>query len=203
MKRRGFTLIEILVVLGILSVIAGILLAVLPKAREKGRQSSCLSNLHQHGVALRLYVTDFDGQWPDMRAWTDTKINISPLLKCPNVTVPAQFAHIASLSYGYNFNLAASIPESQGISDSKIQWPSATISIAEVDITERPAPELIGFNYFRAIEDNSRNRPFERHSGGANYLFCDGHMKWYRPEQISQNFDLTLADGKMPSFAPY
>jgi len=62
MRRQGFTLVELLVVLGIIALLAGILWVVFAPAREKARQSVCISNLHQIGVALSLYRSDYDGQ---------------------------------------------------------------------------------------------------------------------------------------------
>ncbi|BDI31609.1 hypothetical protein CCAX7_36600 [Capsulimonas corticalis] len=58
--RKGFTLIELLVVIAIISIIAAILLPVMAQAREKARQASCLSNLHQIGFAWMQYCQDVD-----------------------------------------------------------------------------------------------------------------------------------------------
>lgn len=57
-SESGFTLIELLTVIAIIAILASILLPVLGKAREKGRQSSCTSNLRQMATALRLYKQD-------------------------------------------------------------------------------------------------------------------------------------------------
>src|SRR5438105_12554958 len=59
-KRRGFTLIELLVVIAIIAILAAILFPVFAQAREKARQTSCLSNNKQIGTGLMMYAQDYD-----------------------------------------------------------------------------------------------------------------------------------------------
>src|ERR671911_1054625 len=61
--RRGFTLIELLVVIAIIAILAAILFPVFAQAREKARQTSCLSNHRQIGTAAMMYVQDYDEMW--------------------------------------------------------------------------------------------------------------------------------------------
>jgi prepilin-type N-terminal cleavage/methylation domain-containing protein len=63
-NRSGFTLIELLVVIAIIAILAAILFPVFAQAREKARQTSCLSNLKQIGLAFKMYVQDYDEKWP-------------------------------------------------------------------------------------------------------------------------------------------
>jgi prepilin-type N-terminal cleavage/methylation domain-containing protein/prepilin-type processing-associated H-X9-DG protein len=64
MRKRAFTLVELLVVIGIIAVLVGILLPALTKARETSNRLSCLSNLRQIGTALVMYVNDNKGLLP-------------------------------------------------------------------------------------------------------------------------------------------
>jgi prepilin-type N-terminal cleavage/methylation domain-containing protein len=76
-KFQGFTLIEILVVIALISLLAAILFPVFSQVKEKGRQASCMSNLRQIGVAISLYASDYDGLYPFGVSAYD-KYHISP-----------------------------------------------------------------------------------------------------------------------------
>jgi prepilin-type N-terminal cleavage/methylation domain-containing protein len=64
MRRGGFTLIELLVVIAIIVILAAILFPVFAHAREKARQTHCLSNLRQLGMALGMYLQDHEETFP-------------------------------------------------------------------------------------------------------------------------------------------
>jgi prepilin-type N-terminal cleavage/methylation domain-containing protein/prepilin-type processing-associated H-X9-DG protein len=64
MRKRGFTLIELLVVIAIIAVLAAILFPVFAEAREKGRQTVCVSNQRQLAAAVHLYLNDHDETFP-------------------------------------------------------------------------------------------------------------------------------------------
>ena len=61
--KRAFTLIELLVVIAIIAILAAILFPVFAQARERARSASCISNLKQISLALRMYAQDYDERW--------------------------------------------------------------------------------------------------------------------------------------------
>jgi prepilin-type N-terminal cleavage/methylation domain-containing protein/prepilin-type processing-associated H-X9-DG protein len=123
-KGQGFTLIELLVVISIIAILAAILFPVFAQAREKARQTSCLSNLRQIGLATALYTADYEGTYPIVqyavpggRVWwavfkgddntiDKTRGAIYPYLKsgeiqrCPSYVGKS---NLGGAGYGYNY----------------------------------------------------------------------------------------------------
>lgn len=75
-SKQGFTLIEVLVVLAVISILFAILLPVFASVRARSRQTACASNLRQIGTAIFLYAQDYDQRMPYAGDPTDRYTNV-------------------------------------------------------------------------------------------------------------------------------
>jgi len=157
-KKTGFTLIELLVVIAIIAILAAILFPVFAQAREKARQTSCLSNEKQLGLAVMQYVSDYDGQFPcgTHAYWGGTTtgqgwagqvypyVKATAVFQCPddlNQVTTASGLQLYPVSYSYNANIPGGGPcpvycSNSGGALSALTAPAMTVLF----------DEMIGFN---------------------------------------------------------
>lgn len=182
--RKGFTLIELLVVIAIIAILAAILFPVFAKAREKARQSSCLSNVKQVTLGMLQYAQDYDErtvlaamywQTPNYYTWMyliQPYIKNSQVLTCPSASATGWNGSLNTTQItGYGlFRLLS------GAALGTIQQPASCMLLAD-------AGKLSNGNTYYLCDwnvDQSDNGvpPDPLHNNGANFGFCDGHAKW-------------------------
>jgi prepilin-type N-terminal cleavage/methylation domain-containing protein len=80
-RCAGFTLVEILVVIGILAILFAILMPALKRARIYAQDAVCISNLRQIGLGIKSYLHDYDNNWPVVTFWLDDFGPFVPYIK--------------------------------------------------------------------------------------------------------------------------
>ncbi len=180
MTRRGFTLIELLVVIAIIAILAAILFPVFAKAREKARQSSCLSNVKQVMLAFMQYKQDYDEKWPLM-FWSGTTSRwepfnvwwggeIQPYVKNSQIFICPSKSSDTICSYIYNIYLS-------GLADGTIPDPAQRIAIGDSTGNGWWGIDGSGMVTFGSP---TPCRLKDVHNEGANFGYCDGHGKWLK-----------------------
>lgn len=147
--NRAFTLIELLVVIAIIAILAAILFPVFAQAREKARQTICLSNVKQLGLGVMMYMQDFDETVPIGGYWVDSSPtgesrwywDVQPYMKsqmirqCPSSRFARNItpANKWDSNYGLNSNLSGWAQWANVKSNAAITVPADTILFTEAD----------------------------------------------------------------------
>ena len=179
-KTSGFTLVELLVVIGILAALAGILLPVLAGARERARGTSCTANLSQLAKAMLMYADDYDGRLPP--EWSPAgqgyREVLEPYVVDLRVFVCPSQDDDTYVSYGLPAWVAY---EALWLGSTRLSAPrdgASAILLAENWSSYYSTRDPVHWPTRWFPEQN--NVAWERHTGGANYAFADGHVKWLK-----------------------
>lgn len=100
MKKRAFTLVELLVVIAVIALLLAVILPSLQRAKEQARQIYCKNNLRQMAHAALVYATNHDGYYPISR-YTQTGIALVPDESMVCVVEPSDEPQTEMITYGY------------------------------------------------------------------------------------------------------
>jgi len=217
--RRGFTLVELLVVIGIIAVLISMLMPALNKARQSAYAVQCASNMRQLGQGFLMYAGEYKGVLPSPRDWTWIPVNSDyagadsvffnrfmsgnkQVYHCPmgptdrNTTdVISAYDHI--LSYVENAWMDYKGFVSFGT------WTKAQMGVrARVSYWRRASSTAllaegyrVNATWFDPIGSGPDRWLPSRHSKGGNVLFLDGHVSQFTQAQWNPRIGRLVANG--------
>ncbi len=164
-RPRAFTLVELLIVIGIIGLLVGVLYPALSQAMVMARRTTCATNLHDAGAAMQLYLHEFNQVMPVAAQLPSAHLNEDPpiakvlkpylatpeVLRCPSDTERTYFRTEGS-SYEYNSALGG-------------------CEVGQSFLSRRFGEDVTPVMYDYESFHGQDTKP-----GSRNYLFADGHV---------------------------
>jgi prepilin-type N-terminal cleavage/methylation domain-containing protein/prepilin-type processing-associated H-X9-DG protein len=165
-ERPGFTLMELLLVIALVSTLAALMLPAVSRGREAGRSAACLSNLRQAGLALQLYTQDFNNRLPMMR---DQSLTVTNELPGPDQVLSNYLGNTRVLRCPSDFRQVFEKTRSSYSWNSLLNGQdSDRLSLLGMQFDPHQVPVLFDKEKFHAARGDAK---------GQNFLYADGHIK--------------------------
>ena len=176
MKNRGFTVLELLMVIGIMAILTSFLLPALSAARRKARRHLCLNNLRQIGLAFQMYADDWYQSYP---------VDVNSLHSSTAYTDADKKGHL------YSYYIKKDAPETF--------WCPGTVyshsKPTESDIannTGNKIEESYAYVYglkvgYKDTDPVVSDKSTNNHKKGINVFYLDGSSRWIRENDIKES----------------
>ncbi|MCS1408434.1 MAG: Type II secretion system protein G [Verrucomicrobia subdivision 3 bacterium] len=198
-RRLGFTLMELLVVVGIIGILASLLLPALARAKGKANEIKCVSNLRQLGLALQMYADDFNDECPPISRSPESNwiVKLKPyyvnrkVLKCPSDRFTEWRSYLIN---GWNDYFRSTMSREvfdrfseglwpHGMKLSKIRYPTETLVFGE----KQKGSYHVHMDFYQGrgndveeIDQSRHRRGSNEKTGGSNYAFADGSVRFLK-----------------------
>ncbi len=204
-RINGFSLIELLCVIAVISILGAIIIAAVSKSREQSNAIRSLSNLRQLGTATLLYVNDNQGCFPHSREISETGSWINPLQEaCLSAYVPDDSSATKELSvlfdpqaeehhgtvsdYGCN-TLLFQAPAYDRVHQCELNKPADTVMyVTAHSVSSGMGAWFIGTQAYINNPDNQTGpNPCDWGTGQYLTVHADGHAASYSIEEFKDN----------------
>jgi prepilin-type N-terminal cleavage/methylation domain-containing protein/prepilin-type processing-associated H-X9-DG protein len=198
-RHSGFTLVELLVVVGIIGVLASLLLPVLSRARESAQRASCTNNLRQIGIAFELYLLEHRETYPAAddpvslspfywlwmgRGWREQLVEYIPgdkdnpgVFWCP--TDPRAETSFESTSYAYSMAFYHSPEQIDAMDSVSDNFSNPVPAIPQRTAAVRnPSRKILVGEWYANHAAYGTDQGWFAEGGKRLFLFADGHVEY-------------------------
>jgi prepilin-type N-terminal cleavage/methylation domain-containing protein/prepilin-type processing-associated H-X9-DG protein len=212
MRKRAFTLVELMVVIAIVGMLVGLLIPAVQASRATARRTQCANNLRQIGLGIHMFANSNHGRFPETihsnvygqpsKSWVYTLAphmeNVDNVRVCPDDPNGEKWLEKKGTSYVINEFVSVPSPEAV-LYLHKMLETSKTIVVFEGGDKRDPDDEHVhcatwytalkvskGIDFVWAFMTSKEFKP-DRHMGEtANYLYADGHVETIAMQTIYQ-----------------